>query len=275
MMERSQVADFSLLGISQFSAVEYARPDGIPQRMDLIFDYNAPRPMPAVLWIHGGGFTEEQLTRLSRPEHRFVELARRDYLIASIDYRLAQVKPFPSQFQDCKCAVRFLRSHASAFGIDPERIAVWGESCGGQLAALMAVEGGIPALDETSEWADTSSDIQGAVAWYGGFNIEKFTGMLRDPRFAVMYGGTWEEKRELVRAASPIQYASAKLCPILSMCSDSDVRVPYTQSVEFCQAASGFGNDARHVTVPNQGHGYFEGDEYYQMIYDFLDKHMK
>ena len=171
--------------------------------------------------------------------------------------------------------VRFLRSHASAFGIDPERIAVWGESCGGQLAALMAVEGGIPALDETSEWADTSSDIQGAVAWYGGFNIEKFTGMLRDPRFAVMYGGTWEEKRELVRAASPIQYASAKLCPILSMCSDSDVRVPYTQSVEFCQAASGFGNDARHVTVPNQGHGYFEGDEYYQMIYDFLDKHMK
>lgn len=86
---------------------------------------------------------------------------------------------------------------------------------------------------------------------------------------------TWEEKRELVRAASPIQYASAKLCPILSMCSDSDVRVPYTQSVEFCQAASGFGNDARHVTVPNQGHGYFEGDEYYQMIYDFLDKHMK
>ena len=179
MMERSQVADFSLLGISQLSAVEYARPDGIPQRMDLIFDYNAPRPMPAVLWIHGGGFTEEQLTRLSRPEHRFVELARRGYLIASIDYRMAQVKPFPSQFQDCKCAVRFLRSHASAFGIDPERIAVWGESCGGQLAALMAVEGGIPALDETSEWADTSSDIQGAVAWYGGFNIEKFTGMLR------------------------------------------------------------------------------------------------
>ena len=144
MMERSQVADFSLLGISQLSAVEYARPDGIPQRMDLIFDYNAPRPMPAVLWIHGGGFTEEQLTRLSRPEHRFVELARRGYLIASIDYRMAQVKPFPSQFQDCKCAVRFLRSHASAFGIDPERIAVWGESCGGQLAALMAVEGGIP-----------------------------------------------------------------------------------------------------------------------------------
>ena len=75
-----------------------------------------------------------------------MELARRGYLIASIDYRLAQTSPFPAQLQDSKCAVRFLRTHAKQFGIEPDRIAVWGESCGGQLAALMAVKEGIPAL---------------------------------------------------------------------------------------------------------------------------------
>ena len=116
MIERKQIADFSLEQISLLSGVEYSRPDNTPLLMDLIFDMRAPRPMPVVIWLHGGGFTEEQMTRLSRPEHRFVELARKGYLIASIDYRLAQTSPFPAQLQDSKCAVRFLRSHAGLFG---------------------------------------------------------------------------------------------------------------------------------------------------------------
>ena len=274
MIERKQIADFSLEQISLLSGVEYSRPDNTPLLMDLIFDMRAPRPMPVVIWLHGGGFTEEQMTRLSRPEHRFVELARKGYLIASIDYRLAQTSPFPAQLQDSKCAVRFLRSHAGLFGIDPDRMAVWGESCGGQLAALMAVKEGIPALEDAREWTDVSDEIQAAVAWYGGFNIPKFTGMLKDPRFAIIYGGTFEEKRELVTIASPITYAAKRLCPILSMCSDTDVRVPYAQSVEFCQAAASHGNDARHVTVPGQGHGYFEGESYDRTVYAFLDEHL-
>ena len=170
--------------------------------------------------------------------------------------------------------MRFLRSHAELFGIDPDRMAVWGESCGGQLAALMAVREGIPALEDAREWTDVSDEIQAAVAWYGGFNIPKFTGMLKDPRFAIIYGGTFEEKRELVITASPITYAAKRLCPILSMCSDTDVRVPYAQSVEFCQAAASHGNDARHVTVPGQGHGYFEGESYDRTVYAFLDEHL-
>ena len=274
-MVRPQIADFTLEGISQLSAVPYGEQDGSTLLMDCIFDYQAPKPMPVIVWIHGGGFTEVECTRLSRPENRFVELARRGYLIASIDYRLAQEKPFPAQIQDCKCAIRFLRSHAEQFHIDPERIGVWGESCGGQVAALMAVEEGIPGFDDVGDWKGVSSRIQAAVAWYGGFDILKFTKLLKDERFITIYGGTPEEKHDLVVKASPITYVAKKMCPILAMCSDMDLRVPYTQSVAFCEEARRHGNDARQIVIPDQGHGYFEGETYYEEIYRFFDHCLK
>ena len=274
-MFRPEIVDLSLQGISQICSVEYGNPNGIPQLMDIIFDYNSPSPMPTIIWIHGGGFTEEEYTRFSRPEKRFAELAKLGFLIASIDYRLAQVTPFPAQIQDCKCAVRFLRSHAEQFGIDPEHIGVWGESCGGQLAALMSVQDGIEGFEDAGGWEGVSSNVQAAVAWYGGFDTLKFTHMLEDPRCAVMYGGPWQVKKELIIKGSPITYASRRLCPILSMCSDTDQRVPYQQSVDFCKEAQKYGNDAMHFTVPKQGHGYFVGEEYYQMIYRFFSSHLK
>lgn len=275
MMYRPEIADLALEEVSLVAAVEYGCPDGKPLHMDLFYDYLIAGPKPVIIWIHGGGFTEEEYVRFSRPEKRFVQLAKRGYVVASIDYRLAQEKPFPAQIQDCKCAVRFLRSHADAFGINPDAIGVWGESCGGQLAAEMAVQKGIPEFEDVGGWKGVSSKIQAAVCWYGGFNILAFTQMLEDPRFLVMYGGNWKEKKDLVMKASPITYVAEKLCPILSMCSDTDVRVPYEQSVEFCKMATENGNDATHITVPHQGHGYFEGETYYETLYAFFDKHLK
>ncbi len=274
-MYRPETADFPMEGISVITGLEYGRTDNIPLLMDCIFDVNAKKPMPVIVWVHGGGFTEVECTRLSRPERRFVELAKSGYLIASIDYRLAQIKPFPAQIQDCKCAVRFLRSHAGEMRIDADHIGVWGESCGGQVAGLMAVEKGIEGFEDIGGWEGVSSKIQAACAWYGGFNILQFTNLLQDERFITIYGGTLEEKRDLVIKASPITYVSENLCPILAMCSDGDIRVPYSQSVEFCKAARAHGNDASEITVPSQGHGYFEGETYYQEIYKFFDKHLK
>jgi acetyl esterase/lipase len=274
-IERPEIADFAAAGITVLEGLEYGRGGTIPLLMDSFYQPGARLPMPVIIWIHVGGFTEEQLTRQSRPELSFVKLAARGYFIASIDYRLAQVKPFPAQIEDCKCAVRFLRANAGRFGLDADHIGVWGESCGGQLAGLMAVEEGNPQFEGDGGWAGTSSSIQAAVSWYGGFDILAFEQMLKDPRFLVMYGGSADEKRELVRDASPITYVDKKLAPFLAMCSDSDPRVPSAQGVEFCRRARAAGNDATDIIVPNQGHGYFQGDEFYEVVFAFFDKHLK
>jgi dipeptidyl aminopeptidase/acylaminoacyl peptidase len=59
------------------------------------------------------------------------------------------------------------------------------------------------------------------------------------------------------------------------MCSNTDNRVPDEQSIDYCHAAREHGNDASYIIVPNQGHGYFEGELYYEEIYQFFDKHLK
>jgi acetyl esterase/lipase len=68
-----------------------------------------------------------------------VHLLLEGYAVASINYRLSSEAVFPAQLEDCKAAVRWLRAHADEFGIDPNRIGVWGASAGGNLAALVGV----------------------------------------------------------------------------------------------------------------------------------------
>ena len=151
-------------GITVFDGLVYAETEDGVLRMDLMTDESVKGNKPVIIWVHGGGFTEERITRKSRPERRFLALLRKGYMAASIDYRLSQVRPFLSQIRDCKCAVRYLRANAERFGIDPGKIGVWGESCGGQLAALMSVRDGIPAFEDAGGYEGVSSEIQAAVS---------------------------------------------------------------------------------------------------------------
>ena len=98
---RPQVVDFTAHGVTVLEGVEYGKGGDIPLLMDCFYLPSTPSPRPAIIWMHGGGFTEEQITRVSRPEKSFLALVKRGYFIASIDYRLAQIEPFPAQIHSC------------------------------------------------------------------------------------------------------------------------------------------------------------------------------
>lgn len=254
--------------------------DGI-LRMDCFYDQQIKEKKPAIIWIHGGGFTEEDISRKCRPERRFLHLVKEGYFLASIDYRLAQVRPFPAQMEECKCAVRYLRKNADKFGIDPERIGIWGESCGGQIAGLMSVSEGIPDFEDKGGCEGVSSEIQAAVSWYGALDALEFHNIRMavdpdyPPRFAVIYGGSPEKMKDVLNKTNPMTYINKKHCPLLAMSSDTDDRISYTVNTEFCEQAEKYGNFAKYVVVKNQGHGYFEGEEYDQTLYDFFAEHLK
>ena len=254
--------------------------DGI-LRMDCFYDQQIKEKKPAIIWIHGGGFTEEDISRKCRPERRFLHLVKEGYFLASIDYRLAQVRPFPAQMEECKCAVRYLRKNADKFGIDPERIGIWGESCGGQIAGLMSVSEGIPDFEDKGGCEGVSSEIQAAVSWYGALDALEFHNIRMavdpdyPPRFAVIYGGSPEKMKDVLNKTNPMTYINKKHCPLLAMSSDTDDRISYTVNIEFCGQAEKYGNFAKYVVVKNQGHGYFEGEEYDQTLYDFFAEHLK
>jgi acetyl esterase/lipase len=94
-------------------------------------------PLPAILEIHGGGFV---LGDLDYEEPTAATVAREaGAVVVSVDYRLAPEHPYPAGAEDCYAALTWLAGATAELGVDPDRIAVYGESAGGGLAAAVAL----------------------------------------------------------------------------------------------------------------------------------------
>ena len=107
----------------------------------------AAAPGPAILFFHGGGHVVGSLDSHDLTARNLC--ADTGCLVVSVDYRLAPEHKFPAAPEDCYAATSWVADHADVLGVDPDRIAVSGDSAGGNLAivtALMARERGGPAL---------------------------------------------------------------------------------------------------------------------------------
>jgi acetyl esterase len=93
--------------------------------------------VPALVYFHGGGWVVGGLESHDRECRALANLAR--VAVIAVDYRLAPENPFPAAVDDCFAATKFVADHADEFGIDRDRIAVGGDSAGGNLAAVAAL----------------------------------------------------------------------------------------------------------------------------------------
>lgn len=106
-------------------------------RLDIYRPAFAPRPLPVLLYIHGGAFT-----LCSKDTHRGIAVAnaaRAQYLVFNIDYRLAPKFRYPAAHEDACRAYLWVAEHCARWGGDPSKIVVAGESAGGNLALAVAV----------------------------------------------------------------------------------------------------------------------------------------
>ncbi len=107
----------------------------------------AAQPLPVLVWFHGGGHTIGSLDGYDTVCRR---LARQgDCVVVSVDYRLAPEHRFPAAVEDCFAALEWVGRNAERVGGDPQRLAVGGDSAGGNLAAvcsILARDAGFPAL---------------------------------------------------------------------------------------------------------------------------------
>ena len=128
------------LSAEPLNDVEYARVNGQSLKLDLHLTTNKGQPL--LVFVHGGawrGGTKETPPILALQKHGFA--------IASVDYRLTTVAPFPANVHDIKAAIRFLRAKAPIYGYDATRIGIIGVSAGGHLAALVGVTNADKALE--------------------------------------------------------------------------------------------------------------------------------
>lgn len=269
-----QRVDFEKEGLAFFGDVAYSSQHE-RQKLDLWYPKNIPGPLPAIVWIHGGGWSDENLTKLYRPEPELAAMAKKGFVCVSIEYRLCQHAPFPAQISDCKCAIRFLRAHAGQYHIDPNRIGVWGESAGGHLTSLLAAAGKVKEFEGDGGWEEFSSEVQAACPWYAPNDMVRSALERNGDLMDRLFGGPIERVKDLVWAASPMKYVGNALPPMLLMHGDVDRLVPTWQSVTFYEQLKAHGNDAELVVVPGQGHGFFDGEEYYEKIEEFFKERLR
>jgi acetyl esterase/lipase len=96
-----------------------------------------PSQLPALYWIHGGGYVMGDIEMDDRLMEQFVK--RVGCVAVSVDYRLAPENPFPAPVEDCYAGLKWLFAHAGELGVDPSRIAIGGASGGGGLCAGLAL----------------------------------------------------------------------------------------------------------------------------------------
>lgn len=227
-------------GITLSSDVIFSTVTGFrPLRLDLYRDSKAS-PRPLVIYVHGGGWVAGN-TRAAGAISDFpaalASLAAEGFTVASLEYRLAGEAPHPAQVQDVRAAIRFLKANAARFGVDPARIAVWGGSAGGHLAALAATSCNDPGFDVKAATPPAAGDtcVQAAAIWYGVFDFAPLLARQGQP------GAPAAENQLLgcvpaqcpadrVANASPAHFFTPKAPPFLLIHGINDRTVPVEQS---------------------------------------------
>ena len=239
--------------------VEYGRHDGEALLGDAYLPKAAGK-YPVVIAVHGGGWQGG-----SKASYRFLGpwLAQRGYAVFSIDYRLVKPgrKMFPESVLDARAAVKFMRSRAGEFGVDPDRIALMGDSAGAHLAALVALGG--EAFGEAYKddpYAAVSAKVKALIPVYGVFDMAQQWDhdLLHRPgdNIAEKYlGAPPSVDRKLYFDGSPLSYAvksSSSVSVLLANGTEDDV-VDRAQTDAFFLALKQSGNFVRRYVMQGAG----------------------
>lgn len=176
------------------------------QTMDIYIPNEAvTRPIPLAIFVHGGGLSSGGKADINPV---FLNaLASAGYAVASVNYRLAPQYKFPAQIEDLKCAIRYLRSNAQTYGVNGSEIFIFGDSAGGELAAIAALTGPHSEFD-VGPYLNESSNVTSAVDMFGPANLTSWASYSDTQR---VFGGN---QNNLV-LASPTHYVTTNSPPIL------------------------------------------------------------
>jgi acetyl esterase/lipase len=267
-------------GVTLQRNVEYARVGEKSLLMDIYSPENSKGLLPAVIYIHGGGWR-----RGDKNQQTGVPLVSHGYVVASINHRPSQEAIFPAQIEDCKAAVRFLRANAKKYSIDPDHIGVWGDSSGGHLSALVGTSGDVKDLEgKVGEHLDQSSRVQAVCVYYGPIDFLSIMSQKSDIKRgspeapeSQLLGGPTLEHQELAVKACPLTYVTKDDPPFLIVHGEKDARVPLAQSEALRDALKGAGVEATLEILEGAGHGFNREQNLKAMpwVAAFFDKHLK
>jgi acetyl esterase/lipase len=260
------------IGSVLYRDLTYTEVNGTSLKLDLYRPKAPSLNLPCVVWVHGGGWKQGSKNRCPA-----TWLVNHGYVVVSIDYRLTDTAIWPAQIDDCRSAIRWLRDHAVEYGLDAQRIGVWGGSAGGHLVALLGTT--VPPTDEK-----TSSRVSAVCDWYGPTDLLTMPANvlsegrkledLASSNSAKLLGGSVRDRAELAAQVSALHHVSSDDTPFLIMHGGKDSLVPLEQSERLHKALQAAGVPSQLHVIPDAGHGgkEFQTDTTRAIIRQFFDK---
>ena len=257
--------------------IEYAQTDDGPLALDLYRPAGADRA-PTVLYLHGGGWAVGD--RSAYAAERLVPVAARGVAVASASYRFTDVATYPTQVQDAKGAVRWLRAHGDELGLATQRVGAWGVSAGGYLALILGLTAGVAALEgDVGGNSEQDSAVAAVCDWFAPVDLAATGQSVRgaehpsppfalgpppDPSYPARLLGLRriEDDLDAARAASPLHLvhdARGGAERYLIVHGDRDGLVSDAQSRAMHEALTSNGLDSSLILLGGANH---EGPEF-------------
>ncbi|MFA5315562.1 MAG: alpha/beta hydrolase [Candidatus Omnitrophota bacterium] len=260
--------------------IPYADTGNPRHRLDLYLPENPKSDkLPVIVFFHGGGWFEGDKSDGAGRLMPFLRTGQ--YAGISVSYRLSGEVQWPEQLYDCKAAIRWVGANAAKYGLDADRIGVWGVSAGGHLVLMLGVSGDAPELEgDIGPHQDVSSKVAAVVNFFG---VSELLAIIDEPSEidrtrsdapeAMLIGGCLEDNPEKAKAASPITYVTSSDPPVLTVHGTQDPIVPYDQAVRLDAALRKAGVPDYFVTIRGGGHGDF-GTAADDRVKAFFDKYL-
>ena len=239
----------------------------------LVYVPEQPGRYPAILDIHGGGWSQRQIES-DRP--MMERLAKRGFVTALVSYRISTEAKYPAALHDCKAAIRYLRAHAGELHINPERIGVMGGSAGGHLSGLTALTSGKREFEGTGVSAETDSSVQACIVMAATQDLVEANLKKSTPSAIAFFGKSCEEDPELYKAASPITHIHKGSPPTLFIEGEKDtLKIGRKEAMEKFEA---LGIDTGVHTLKLAPHPFWMSDpwcaETVEIAAAFFGKHL-
>jgi acetyl esterase/lipase len=210
-------------------------PKGVHQKKDIVYISYGSRKMhldiyspikknklyPAVLLIHGGGWRSGN-RQMEIPMAQF--LASHGYVAATVEYRLSTEALYPSPLTDLKAAIKWLRANSNKYHIDTNKIALYGCSAGGQLAALLGTSNDDPSFPiynppgsvqfNHSSRVQAIIDIDGVLDMTDPNESAKDSNSSKPSSGKYWFGYSYQERPDLWKEASALNFVDTNSAPI-------------------------------------------------------------
>jgi acetyl esterase/lipase len=252
--------------------ITYLTANNWEAKLDVYTPREASRPVPTLIYIHGGGWTGGSKEASVLTLAPYLEMG---WAVVNVEYRLARVSLAPAAVEDCLCALRWVLHNAKDYNFDTGRLVVTGNSAGGHLALTTGMIPAEVGLDRQCPGPEPLK-VAAIVNWYGITDVPDLLDGPNMKTYAVTWLSSFENRRDIAWRVSPLKYVRPGLPPILTIHGDADPTVPYAHAVRLQEALEKAGVPHQLITVPGGKHGGFSQPEMvriYTGIHEFLGRY--